>query len=131
MGGGGVTVMGVVASEIEADEAVTSPAMISCKHLQGGPRPPDMPLQELTQELSSGTKQVMLRGCCTLLHGERSTLWSLYPTILQHHIVTIPYHIAAHFTLVVPYPTAPKFYVRNYWYCLFICSGVEPFILMV
>ena len=61
--------MSVAASEIKADEAVTSPTMISCKHLQGGLRPPNMPLQELTQELSSGTKQVMLWGHCTLLHG--------------------------------------------------------------
>ena len=81
---GGITVTGVATSEIEADEAVTSPAMISCKHLQGGPRPPDVPLQDLTQELSSGTKQVMLWGCRTLLRGGRGTLQSLYPTILRH-----------------------------------------------
>ena len=58
---------GAATSEIMAHEVVTSPTMISCKHPQGGPRPPNMPLQELTQELSSGTKQVMLRGCHTLL----------------------------------------------------------------
>ena len=83
-GWGGITVMGVATSEIEADEVVTSPTMISCKHLQGGPRPPDMPLRELTQEFSSGTKQVMLWGHHTLLHGGRGTLQSLYPTILWH-----------------------------------------------
>ena len=76
--------MGVVASDIEADEAVTSPTMIPCKHPQEGPRPPNVPLQELTQELSSGTKQVILQGHRTLLHGGRGTLWSWYPTILWH-----------------------------------------------
>ena len=78
---GGITVMGVATSEIKADEAVTLPAMISCKHPQGGTRPPDMPLQELTQELLHGTKQVMLWGCWTLLRKGRGTLWSSYPTI--------------------------------------------------
>ena len=43
--------MDVATSKIEADEVVTSPTMISRKHLQRGPRPPDVPLQELTQEL--------------------------------------------------------------------------------
>ena len=68
-GDGGVTVTGVATSEIEADEAVTSPAMISRKHPQEGLRPPKVSLQELTQELSSGTNQVMLWGHRTLLCG--------------------------------------------------------------
>ena len=50
-----MTVTGVATSGIEADEAVTLSTMISRKHLQGGPRP-GVPLQELTQELSSRTK---------------------------------------------------------------------------
>ena len=81
---GGITVMGVAASEIKVDEVVTSPAMISHKHPQGGPRPSDMPLQKLTQELLSGTTQVMLWGHHTLLHGGRGTLQLWYPTILWH-----------------------------------------------
>ena len=81
---GGVTIMGVTAGEIKADEAVTSPAMISCEYPQGGPKPSHVPLQELTQELSSGTTQVMLWGHCTLLCGGRGTLRSWYPTIPWH-----------------------------------------------
>ena len=76
--------MGVTTSGIKADEAVTSPAMISRKLLQGGPRLPDVPLQELTQELSSGTKQVMLWGRHILLCGGWGTLQSWYPTIPWH-----------------------------------------------
>ena len=93
---GGITVMGVVTSMIEADEAVTSPTMISCKHPQGGPRPPDAPLQELTQELLSGTKQVMLWGHRALLCGGRSTLQSLYPTILWFEAIFNQRFNAAH-----------------------------------
>ena len=86
---GGVTITGVAASEIEV---VTSPAMISCKHPQGGPRPPNVPLQELTQELLCRTKQVMLWG-----RGGRGTLQSSYPTILQHILClwypTLPHQV--------------------------------------
>ena len=98
MGGGdrGITVTGVTASGIKADEAVTSPAMISHKHPQGGPRPPDTPLQELTQELSSGTKQVM--------GSSHPRTWGQgYP------VVVVPYLTTACFTFVVPCLTAPSF----------------------
>ena len=113
--------MGVATSEIEADEVVTSPTMISHKHLQVGPRPPNTPLQELTQELSSGTKQVMLWGHCILLHRRRGLL-----------TVMVPYHTMAHLKLVVPYLTAPSFTLRIIGtVCLFTCSSVGPFFLML
>ena len=105
---GSITVTGVATSEIEADEAVTWPTMISYKHPQGGPRPPDMPLQELTQELLSETKQVMLRGCHTLLRGGRGTLQSWYPTISQH-------------VLCLWYPTLPHQVLRSELLVLFVC----------
>ena len=91
---------------------MTSPAMISCKHLQGVPRPPNLPLQELTQELSSGTKQVMLWICCTLLHGGGA------PTGCG----TLPNHgtLKVHGTL----PYHAKFNFRNYFCILFICFPV-------
>ena len=107
--------MGVVASEIEADEVVTSPAMISHKHPQGGPRPPNTPLQELTQELSCGTKQVMLWGHRTLLH--RGPL-----------MVVVPYHTMAHLKFMVPYLTTPSFMLGIIGTVhLFTCSSVGPF----
>ena len=109
--------MGVAASEIEADEVVTSPAMISCKHPQGGPRPPNAPLQELTQELSSGTKQVMLWGHHTLLHGGRGPL-----------MVVVPYHTMACLKFVVPYLTTLSFTLGIIGTVhLFTSSGVGPF----
>ena len=86
--------------------------MISCKHLQGGPRTPNVPLQELTQELLSGTKQVKLWGHRTLLHGEGT------PT--SHG--TLPYHgmFKVHGTL----PYHARFNFRNYCHILFICFPV-------
>ena len=95
---GGITVMGVATGEIEADEVVTLPTMILHKHPQGGPRPANTPLQELTQELSSRTKQVMLWGHRTLLCGGEG-----YPTVI------VPYHTVAHLKFVVPYLTALSF----------------------
>ena len=104
--------MGIAAREIKADEAVTSPTVISHKHPQGGPRPPNAPLQELTQELSSGTKQVMLWGHCTLLCGEG------YP------VVMVPYNIMAHFMFMIPYLTTPSF-------TLGIIGTVHSFVLVL
>ena len=113
--------MGVAASEIKADEAVTSPTMISHKHPQGGPRAPNVPLQELTQELSSGTKQVMLRVHCTLLPGQRGPL-----------MVMVPYHTEACLKFVIPYLTAPSFTLGIIGTVhLFTCSNVGPFFLML
>ena len=113
--------MGVTTSEIEADEAVTSPTMISCKYPQGGPRPPNVPLQELTQELLSGTKQVMLRGHHTLLDGGRGPL-----------TVVVPYHTMARLKFMVPYLTTPSFTLGIIGtVLLFTCSGVGPFFLML
>ena len=105
---GGVTVMGVVASEIEADEVVTLPTMISHKHPQGGPRPPDVPLQELTQELTSGTKQ--------LCYGVVAPFDVGGEVPCDHR--TLPYCSTSYIGGTLPYHT--KFYVRNYWYCLFV-----------
>ena len=108
--------MGVAASEIEADEVVTLPTMISRKHLQGEPRHPNTPLQELTQELLSGTKQVMLCSCHTLLCGGGPLT------------VMVPYYTMIHLKFMVPYLTTPSFtlgIIRTVH--LFTCSGVGPF----
>ena len=98
--------MGVATSEIEADEVVTLPTMISCKHLQGGPRPPNVPLQELTQELSWNQTSYAMGSSHPFMQGERT----------PNGCGTLPYHSMFKVCGTLPYCT--KFYIRNYWYCL-------------